>query len=169
MDESGFTPELTAEIVKRLGKDDDLDDIIMDTCGITHLSWEEAEKRIRSIQESYAVRITEKQFPLLTGIALFTFFVGLIILTYGIYTILAPAMNQGEFAPKDITSYFLPILERGTDPFTAFQPAFFPYLNLFVGILFSPLAAILFGIAMVTGSLVGMKDTWSILLNHQPA
>jgi hypothetical protein len=163
MDTTGFTPELTAMIVRRLEAADDPDNIVADVCEATHLSWDEAEERIQEIQTANAVTITKRQFPLTGGIAFLFFAVGLLCVAYGLYAIVSSILDQG---PKDLTSYFSPVIEQGASPIDAFRPAVVPYFQLIVNFIISPVAALVLGIAMITGSLVGMRNTWSILLNR---
>jgi hypothetical protein len=163
---SGFTPELVASIIKRLSDEDELDDIILDVCQITGLPWAEAEARIRLVEEENETRITKKQFPLLAGIAFSIFAAGLVLTGYGVYGIITAVLaNQGELVPRDITSYIMPVIERGIDPATAVRPAIFPYANLLLGFFLSPFSGLFFGISMIFGSLLGMKNIWSVLLN----
>jgi hypothetical protein len=74
--------------------------------------------------------------------------------------------SQGDLEARDITSYIMPVIEIGVDPASALQPAIFPYFNLILGFILSPISALVFGIAMILDSLLGMRDAWSILLDH---
>jgi len=159
--------ELVAGILKRLSDEDDPDDIILDICQKTGISWPEAERLVRQVQEKDEHEITQRQMPLLIGIAFFTFAAGLVLSGYGVYAIITSVTaNRGDLAPRDITSYFMPVIERGVDPASALQPAVFPYFNLIVGFFLSPFSALLFGAAMIAGSLVGMREAWSKVLNR---
>jgi hypothetical protein len=159
--------DLVAGIVKRLSDADDPDDIILDICQETGLSWSEAEGLVNHIQEKDDLQITEKQMPLLIGVAFFVFAAGLILTGYGLYAIATTlTANTGDLGPPDITSYILPVIEKGVDPASALKPAIFPYFNLILGFMLSPFSALLFGVAMIFGSLFGMRDAWSNLLNR---
>ena len=159
--------DLVAGIVKRLSDADDPDDIILDICQKTGLSWSEAEGLVNHIQEKNNLQITEKQMPLLIGVAFFTCAAGLVLTGYGLYAIVTSvASNRGDWGPKDITSYFKPVIENGVDPASALKPAIFPYFNLMLGFILSPISALFFGLAMIAGSLLGMRDAWSYLLNR---
>ena len=105
--------------------------------------------------------------PLLIGVAFFVFAAGLILTGYGLYAIATTlTANHGDLGPPDITSYILPVIEKGVDPASALKPAIFPYFNLILGFMLSPFSALIFGVAMILGSLFGMRDAWSNLLNR---
>jgi hypothetical protein len=159
--------DVTAGILKRLSEADDPDDIILDICQKSGYSWSEGERLVNEVREQYQPLITKRQMPLLLGVAFFTFAAGVLLTGYGLYAIVTSiAANRGDLGPRDITSYFMPVIERGVDPAAAFQPAIFPYVNLIVGFLLSPVSALLFGVAMIFGSLVGMRDAWAHVLNR---
>jgi hypothetical protein len=160
--------ELVAGIIKRLSDSDDPDDIIMDICQKTGWSWSEAEGLVNRVREEDELKITQKQMPILVGVAFFIFAAGLVLTGYGLYAIVTTlAVHQGDLGPRDITSYIMPVIEKGIDPASALQPAVFPYFNLIVGFILSPISALLFGIAMILGSLLGLRDAWSVLLNRK--
>jgi hypothetical protein len=159
--------DLVAGILKRLSNVDDPDDIILDICQKTGYSWSEAEKLVDQVQEKDEHKITERQMPLLIGMAFFVFAAGLVLSGYGLYAIItAVRSDQGVLGPRDITSYFMPVIEKGVDPVSAFQPAIIPYFNLILGFFLSPISALLFGVAMIFGSLLGMRDAWSKVLSR---
>ena len=160
--------ELTAYIVHHLGEGDDPEDIILDVCQKTGYSWPEAEELVRQVREKDALQITEKQFPLLTGVALVTFVAGLILTVYGVFSIVNSLANiKGNLGPPDITSYLMPVIEKGVDPASALRPAISPYFNLILGVAISPISALIFGIAMILGSLLGMRNVWYELLTRK--
>jgi hypothetical protein len=161
----GFRPETDVYILDRLAKGDALDDITMEVCKRTNISWNVAEAHVRQIQESDDDVIVKRQFPLLTGVALFFFIAGLILTIYGVIVIVSGMVEE---TPRDLTSYIMPVIEQGVDPADALQPAVFPYTKLIFTFIFSPFSAIFFGIAMLLGSLLGMRKIWAVLLNRQP-
>jgi hypothetical protein len=59
-----YPPELTAEIIKRLSEEDELDHVILDLCEATHLASERAKKQISQIRDNYVVKTTKKRFCL---------------------------------------------------------------------------------------------------------
>ena len=157
--------ELTAYIVHRLTEEADPGDIIMDVCQETGRPWAEVEEFVKLVQEKNELKITEKQFPLLSSVALATFAAGLVLTGYGIYAIVVSVTAiKVDFGPHDITSYILPIIEKGVDSVSALKPAIFPYFNLILGLMFSPISALISGVAMIFGSLLGMRDVWYKLL-----
>ena len=157
--------ELATLIVHRLSKADRPDDIIQEVCQKTGYSWSEAEELVRHIQEKNEGKITKEQLPLLIGVALFTFAAGLVLTGYGVVSIVTFATaNKGDLGPRDITSYIMPVIEKSADPISALRPAIFPYFNLILGFILSPVSALLFGFAMILGSLIGMREVWSNIL-----
>ncbi len=133
----------------------------MDICEMTRLPWGEVEARLSLIQEEHGRKIIQRQFPLLTGMALFFFTAGVLLTGYGLYAFIA---GWTEGFPRDLTWYFLPVINRGTDPLQALQPAVAPYFKMAFLFLFSPFSALIIGIAMLAGSLSGMKKAWQALL-----
>ncbi len=160
--------EVVANIVKRLSDADDPDDIILDICQKSGRSWPEAEGLVNRVHAEDERAITARQMPRLLGVALFFFAAGLILCAYGIYAIFtALAAVRGEVGPRDMMSYLLPVIMNRADPLSALQPAIFPYFNVILGFLLSPFSALLYGAAMVFGSLVGMRQAWSSLLERK--
>jgi len=159
--------DLVVGIVKRLSAADDPNDIILDLCQKTGCVWAEAEGLVQRVQEEDKFQITQKQMPTLISVALFVFTVGLVLTAYGVYGIITTFTTvRGDFGPRDMYSYIMPMIEKRLDPVTAFEPAVFPYFNLIFGFLLSPVSALLFGVAMLLGSLLGMRDAWENLLNR---
>jgi hypothetical protein len=160
--------ELTAYIVHHLSEGDDPEDIILEVCQKTGYSWSEAEELVRLVREKNEVKIAKEQLPLLTGVAFFTFAAGLVLTGYGVYAIVTSmAANKGDWGPRDITSYIMPMIEKGTDPVSALRPAIYPYFNLFLNFMVSPVSAIFFGILMILGSLIGMREVWSSIFYRE--
>jgi hypothetical protein len=158
--------ELTNNIIHLLSKADNRDDIIQEVCQNTGYSWSEAEELVRRIQEKNEGKIAKEQMPLLIGVAFFTFAAGLLLTVYGVVTIVTfVTANKGDWGPRDITSYIMPMIEKSADPVSALRPAIFPYFNLILGFILSPLSAIFFGILMLLGSLIGMRKVWSNILD----
>lgn len=157
--------DLVTLIITRLSEEDDLDDIILEICQKTGYAWSQAELLIKHVQEDNDAKIARKKLPIFYGLAFFTFIGGVILTGYGLYTLMVALISHSELFPRDLTSYFMPVLEKGIDPLSAFKSALYPYLNMVLGFFVSPFSAIFFGAAMLSGSLVGMRDTWAKILN----
>jgi len=147
--------EQAAYIVHHLTEGDDPKDLILDICQKTNLSWPEAEALVKQVQEEKQAVIARKQLPLLFTLALGIFIVGLGLIGYSVYTIYSQvsiarlsgdvqALEQNIDAMQRVYSFFRFALESGGR-------------TLFILIL---------GIAMVFGSLLGMRDTWTVILNR---
>ncbi len=162
---AGLSKEFTTHIINRLVKADNAEDIILEISAANNIPWEEAEQILLTIKQENGRKILNRQFPMHFSIALMTFMGGLLLAGYGIYSLIAIlAGNTG--IPNDLTSYFMPVLEKGIDPGYAIFPAIIPYLSLVVSFLFSPFSALLLGTAMLLGSLVGMRNAWAVLLSR---
>ena len=142
--------EITQAILKDLIDARDSDDITFDLCEKHRLSWREAEALVRQVQDDDQETITLRQAPLLTVMALCTFFIGLVVLAYGIYQILVEGSALIHLTHiKSITisdPFYIPvdmIIQMGLEPFTT----------------------IIFGSALILGSLIGMRDLWAAILS----
>jgi hypothetical protein len=164
MDGNTIRSDVRDRVIRRLERADALDDIVMEVCQATNLSWEDAEGFVRQIQSSEQGKIAEAQFPLIAGIALFIFLAGWGLAGFGIYSLAAGA--AGLLGPDDVTTYLEPTIEHGVDPLRSLTPAIGPYLTFLLNLVFSPFAAILAGGTMIAGSLAGMKNTWAVILDR---
>ncbi len=143
------TDEQTTYIIHHLSEGDAPQDLVFDLCQKYNLSWPEAEKLVQRVQTESVGEITRKQFPLMIALALVIFIAGLGLLGYSIYLIGLPLI-EGSLAngtPMDAANFSLYVLE------------------VIVGSRGMVLVAFVGGIGMVLGSLLGMRDIWSTLLN----
>ncbi len=153
--------ELIATIIKHLAEGDDPDDIILNICQKRGYSWAQAEKLLQRIQEEQVAVIATRQFPIMYLITIFILVGGVALLGLGIYSIIESILlHEGAF-PQDLRTYLLTGLDKANFPFSALQPAFYPYAKWILGWIVSPYTMILFGIVMITGSLLGMRDVWA--------
>ena len=76
--------ELTALIIKELGRHHDRDNIIMAVCEKGGLSWPQAEQLIRQVEEEHKRTITRRQSPMLIAISAVTVITGMVLLGYGL-------------------------------------------------------------------------------------
>jgi hypothetical protein len=157
--------ELTSFILERSGKSFNHDEIITELCENTGLTWGEAEALVVQVQAENQATIARHQFPLMFFVALVIFTTGLLLTGYGIYGIFLNFSPQGSM-PDDLTTYFMPIIETGLDPFHALLLAISAYFKLILYFLISPISLTFLGIAMLIGSLVGMRKTWSAILGY---
>ncbi|HTX90442.1 MAG TPA: hypothetical protein VMC09_04415 [Anaerolineales bacterium] len=168
MSASDFSPKLTASIVKRLSHAEDRDDIVLDLCQATGLTWEDVDARVRSIEDQNRLAIERMQSPLMITLAFSSFLAGLAFMVYGMYSIIAPwiaSPGKRQSAP-DLTicfsgSHASRICVFSFPP----RPDYAAYLAVAIGLIFNPASGILLGAGMVTGSLLGMRDVWSQLLD----
>jgi hypothetical protein len=157
--------EITDFILDGLNKSHSRDDILMGVCRNTGIPWGEAEAFLQRIEEENEVTITRHQFPLMVVVALIFFITGIFLTGYGGYGIYLTFTPHGGL-PNDLTTYFMPIIRVGLDPFHALKAVIPAYFKFIVVFLFSPISATLLGIAMIVGSLMGMRTSWAAIL-HQ--
>ena len=138
------TSNLTNYIVDHLSDAVTPDDIIMDICDKTGISWPEAEALVEQVQSEHEQDVNKRQFPLLTLVALSIFVGGVGLLTYSVYTLflITSAYTSTTLNPRDL-------------PDT---------LNFIFNYAAFTLSLILFAIAMILGSLLGMRQIWATIL-----
>lgn len=161
-----LTPELEKYALEKLSKAGNRDDLVAEICTLTHLSWERAEALLARLEAENQAVIARRQFPLLFSLATILFLAGLGLSAFGIYGITLFFRRDGG-VPADLTSYFMPIIEQGLDPGQALGPAVPLYLRTAVYFILSPFSAAFFGAAMLVGSLLGMRRTWSALFDRK--
>ena len=153
--------ELTTQIIKQLAEAEDVDNVILDVCQTTSYDWETAKALVAQVQQDREPEIAKKQFPLMFAVALSIFLGGLVLVSYGIYVLV-----RNQAAPADFQAYLTQIVEKRVNPEAGFQSAVRSYLFFFFHNLYNPITALVFGGAMIYGSLVGMKKVWSALLSR---
>ena len=146
--------EVSVHIINALSKGEDPDDIILTLCENNNLPWQEAEILVKNVQIENEQVIAKKQFPLLFSLALAIFIGGIVAVGYGGFIffsevkLIQPALNN----PNQVFNQF--------DVFT----------NLYYGLRMilsaggTPISIIIFGIGMILGSLLGMREVWSDIL-----
>jgi hypothetical protein len=130
-------------IVERLMASDNIDDIVLEICQDGKISWNEAEALVRQVEEEQRTKIERGQSPILVIWALGTFVVGIALVMYSSYTAAELSHMALKQRDLDFIGTMLEIIRAA------------PYL-FWTGI---------FGAAMITGSLVGMRKVWSAWLN----
>jgi hypothetical protein len=146
--------EASVYIIDALGKGKCQDDIILTLCEKYNLTWQEAETLVKNVQDENERVIVKKQFPLLFSLALAIFIGGIIGVGYGcliIYSefrLIQPGLNNINlvFTDMDISTK----LYYG--------------LRMILSAGGTPITIIIFGVGMILGSLIGMRDAWSDIL-----
>jgi hypothetical protein len=141
--------EITRDILERLTEGHQLDDITLGICERYNLSWPEAEALVLRVKDENQDQVTLRQAPLLTAVALVTFLAGLALMAIGLYPILLVGIT---------------LLQRGDINTILNSSEIFFSVNAMVRTGLTPLTAILLGLALVLGSLLGMRDVWAALL-----
>ncbi len=140
--------EIVAYFVNQLSRGADPDDLVLEICQKTKRGWTEIEGLLKLAQSEHGNDIAARQFPLLFILALGTFIGGLALIVYAVFTSIdlfktaSALMNQTAASAE-------------TDP----------GLTLLLRFGTSPVLALITGIGMILGSLLGMRDTWSSILN----
>jgi hypothetical protein len=147
--------EQTAYIVHHLSEGDDPNDLIFEICQRFNISWSEAENLVIRVQTEKEQVIARKQFPLLFVLAFAIFVGGLALIGYSIF-IYAGEYSLLQAAPENG--------RRTMENIDIFQK-FLAFLGVMINGGGSTIYAFFLGIAMVLGSLIGMRNAWSKILN----
>ncbi len=136
-------PQTTQRLVSRLASGENPDEIIYELCETSNLSWPEAEALVRQIQADQEETIVRKQSPLTVLLALILFVAGLAMMTAGLYVI--------------VITFEIPSHVSGPTRLIS---------TIGYAIQSWPAAwlLILFGFSTVVGSMIGMRQTLSSLL-----
>ena len=161
-------PEIERHILEELYREGDRDDLIAEICSLTRLDWDQAAALVEGVRARNESSIARRRFPLLLALALVIFIGGLSLTGYGLYGLYLVFIGAGGI-PDDLTTFFMPVIEEGLDPVRAMGPALPLYLRLFVYFVFSPISATLIGIAMLYGSLQGMRRVWASMFQEKSA
>ncbi len=152
-------------VVQHAAEGDDPEDIIFEVCQKSGVSWARGERLVRQVLDEQSSAIARHRLPIYYISALFIFLGGMALMGYGIYSILESILQHEGLFPPDIFYYMIHGYGQGTYPFTALQPAVYPYFKWILGTVFSPISMIVIGVLMVLGSLEGMRDLWVDILN----
>ncbi len=145
--------EQTAYIIHRLSDGDAPKDLIFYLCEKENLSWPQAEALVKRVQEEKEGDIARKQFPLLIALALGIFLIGLGLIGYSVYE----TLSQISLAAVDPRAE---LIEQNMD---SIQRLYY-FASFAVNEGPGTIATFFLGIAMVIGSLLGMRDTWAKIL-----
>lgn len=137
--------DLEREVIKQLKGGEDKDDLILFVCERAGMNWNEAEEFVDDIEATHRHSITLSQSPLLVGLALTTFLGGVAIITYAASDLFGTLQSLAQADPRDL----------GTITGSATYIYFF---GAQVG------GLILIGIAMIAGSMKGMRSVWEAIL-----
>jgi hypothetical protein len=146
--------ERTDFIIRHLSQGNDPNDLIYQICQKDNIPWSQAEELVKRVRVEKADVIVKKQFPLLFVIALAIFLSGLVLIGYSTFLsveeisfLQGSPRSQGAIhmdGLQILTVFIVAILDKGP----------------------TPVLLLIFGIAMILGSLVGMRDAWSSMLNR---
>ncbi len=142
--------EIKKTILNELAEAHEPDDIIFEVCEKYGLSWKNAEALVRQVHEDDWDSITLRQAPLLTALAIAIFIPGLALLAYGMYQILG--VGSALLRIENLKN--TPLLDR-----------FYLPGILMIQISLDPFTAILIGMVLIFGSVIGMRDVWAAILS----
>jgi hypothetical protein len=148
------------EIIQKLARQVDEDDLILAICEKQQVSWNEAKALIEEIKAEHEETILVRQMPVKILIAFLTLAAGLILVILPTLflvdllemvagTVLPGAGDAGRSSPQGRTNWML--LQLLMQQF----PAVIPLIS----------AGILNGLGMVFGSLLGMREAWDWLID----
>jgi len=118
----------------------------MDICDKTGMSWPEAEALVQQVQAEHEQEVTKRQFPLLSLVAFSIFVGGVGLLAYSLYMLF---LTTSAYAITTLNPWDLPDTLNFIFNYAAFT-----------------LSLILFAIAMILGSLLGMRQVWITILDR---
>jgi hypothetical protein len=139
-------PDLTNYIIDRLSDAVTPNDIVMEICTKADRSWPEAEALVKQVQAEHEQDVTKRQFPLLTLVAFSIFVGGVGLLAYSIYMLF---LTTSTYASTALNPWDLPDI-----------------LNFIFNYAVFTLSLILVAIAMILGSLWGMRQVWAAILDR---
>ncbi len=128
-------------IVDKLSKGNKPSDIVYALCEKHGISWADAETLVKTVSTTHGSHIARKQMPLMFGIALITFLGGLALCGYSLNSLITILQAPGD--------EILRLL----------------FISIQTNFLLSPISTLVYGIAMILGSLLGMRDTWTAILS----
>jgi hypothetical protein len=136
--------ELNAIVIESLAGGDDPDDIVYALCERTGWSWSQAEDFFYQIKTNHQDEVAKKQFPLFLFTAATTYATGIGLMAYSLYSVVERVVIERVmgFPVPDLIGGFRLILDFGFGPIVLFAT----------------------GLAMVLGSLIGMRDAWKSML-----
>ncbi len=149
---------LTREIARRLAETANRQKVIEEVCIDRNLVWEDACRLVDEALETHYLEITRQQSPVLILLALISFSSGVALTSWHLLGIL---------------SFFAAVFDpRAPELLSIFRL----YSGVFQTLTNLPQAITLFitGLAMITGSTLGMKDVWQGIFDawdhrHEPA
>ncbi len=148
------------EIIQKLARQVDEDDLILAVCEKQQVGWNEAKALIEEIKAEHGETILVRQMPLRMLIALATLVFGLVLVsltvmfTVDLLTLVSRSFNSGGIDMGD------PSLLANSN-MTLFQVVMQNSPYVVPGIL----ALLINGLGMVFGSLLGMREAWDWLID----
>jgi hypothetical protein len=136
--------DLTTYVIERLVGAENPDDIIYDLCEKTGWPWSQAEAFVRQVQERHQGDVVKRQFPLLFTIAIATYLAGIGLMAYSMYSVFE----------------IMKIIQGSSLPY----PDAFSSIRIILDIAIGPVILFCTGLAMILGSLIGMRDAWMSIL-----
>lgn len=118
----------------------------MDICDKTGMYWPEAEALVEQVQAEHEQDVTMRQFPLLSLVAFSIFVGGVGLLAYSIYMLF---LTTSAYTSTALNPWDLPDTLNFIFNYAAFT-----------------LSLILFAIAIILGSLLGMRQVWAAILDR---
>ncbi|MFZ5923296.1 MAG: hypothetical protein ACOYY3_19795 [Chloroflexota bacterium] len=137
-------PKIAKYILDRLSAHATPDQITYSLCEKYGLRWDEAYSMVFYVKTEQAQEITKRQFPMMLGAALFTFIGGVGAIAWSIVELNNYAsLLLAEGALTGMSANILMLLIETV-------PGYFGLIGM--------------GLAMIVGSIIGMRHEWSKLL-----
>lgn len=136
--------EIAAYFIQRLSEGDNPDDLILEICEKTGRKWGEVEALLERVRAAHEDEITRRQSPLLVIMAFVIFLAGVGLAIFSTY-VLALQIEEYFVHP----AHPLGIIEA---------------LQTVATVGYAAISGLIAGIAMMLGSLIGMKKVWAAIL-----
>jgi hypothetical protein len=155
--------EITDAIIRDLGKFEDPEDLILELCQKTGRPWPEVEALVRRVQDEHQGEIAARGFPMLFVLAIGIFAAGLALVVFAGVSLLNGGLDRltGARGQVDFDRALMRSFQEGLAPFGELAVEM---LKTFYVLGVNPFSLGFLGLAMMLGSLFGMRDTWTAIL-----
>jgi hypothetical protein len=148
------------EIIQKLSRQVDEDDLILAVCEKQKVSWNEAKALIEEIKVEHGERILVRQMPVKLLIALATLVLGLVLVSLTVmFTVDLLTMVNSMLSSRESDGGAMSRMANANMTLVQVVMQNSPYV-------LPAIAALLInGLGMVFGSLLGMREAWDWLIN----
>jgi hypothetical protein len=148
------------EIIQKLSRQVDEDDLILAVCEKQKVSWNEAKALIEEIKVEHGERILVRQMPVKLLIALATLVLGLVLVSLTVmFTVDLLTMVNSMLSSRESDGGAMSRMANANMTLVQVVMQNSPYVVPAIA------ALLINGLGMVFGSLLGMREAWDWLIN----